>query len=153
MLLKPMQYYPWYMISLLLIPLGFLNCKSVPFQPEQYKGDYLIIGDGGGYSGWENRYYITTRGAVYLHSGRDTTYLKQSNIDKRIVNQALENVRALDLVNYEYSNPGNVYKFLAMSIDGIHNRIVWGGNQDQINPAITNLYQLLNSSLQKKDNQ
>lgn len=60
----------------------------------------------------------------------------------------MQSIGQLDLIDYQYENPGNVYKFLAFRIDGKNNRVVWGGNQDEVNPAITSIYRILNQSLQ-----
>lgn len=124
------------------------SCKTITFHPDQYAQDYLMIGDGGGYTGLETSFYFTKNGDVFRHSGRDTIYEKLPSIDRHIVSQAIQSIQQLDLMQYQYENPGNVYKFLAFKIEGKDNRVVWGGNQDEVNPAITSIYRLLNQSLQ-----
>ena len=124
------------------------NCKTVPFQPETYDDDYLVIGDGGGYTGLETSFYITNRGEVFKHSGRDTVYQKMPKINQKVVKQAMGSIDQLGLIDYQFQNPGNVYKFLSMNIDGKSNKVVWGDNQQTVSPAIANIYRILNQSLQ-----
>lgn len=145
-----MQIYRWYPILFIVILISILHCKSIPFHPGKYQNDYLVIGDGGGYTGLETSYYFTSKGHVYRQTGRDTVYVSLPGIDRRTVTQAILNVQQLDLLNYEYNDPGNVYKFLDMAVGGKHNRIVWGGSRNELNPAVTTLYQILNESLQKE---
>lgn len=124
------------------------NCKTVPFQPESYRDDYLVIGNGGGYTGIETSFYITTNGDVFRHSGRDTIFQKMPRINQKIVKQAIGSIDQLNLIDYQFQNPGNVYKFLSMNIEGKSNKVVWGDNQQEVSPAIANIYRLLNQSLQ-----
>jgi len=120
----------------------------MPFQPESYTQNYLVIGDGGGYTGLETSHFFTVGGDVFKHYGRDTTYQKILKIKQQIVKQAIGSIEQLDLMDYEFQNPGNVYKFLSMNINGRSNKVVWGSSEEKVNPAIANIYRLLNESLQ-----
>jgi hypothetical protein len=132
-----------------ILPL-FFGCRSVPFDPETHHGDLVVIGDGGGITGIETRYFFTESGMVYRQTGFDTTFVKLPPVKPAIVQQVIESAEKLDLINYHYQQPGNVYKFLQLKIAGKENRIVWRSDSDGVSPACTGLYHLLNESLKAK---
>ncbi|MCB0688108.1 MAG: hypothetical protein KDC53_16335 [Saprospiraceae bacterium] len=124
-----------------------LGCKTVPFAPGNYTKDYLIVGDGGGFTGLETKYFITIEGDVYKQMGQDTVLSKMESIDPKIVRQAMHSLEDLNMLAYDYQHPDNVYKFLTMHLDDRENKVVWGGSDDTVNPVITNIYQQLIKSL------
>ncbi|MBK8506878.1 MAG: hypothetical protein IPL46_34705 [Saprospiraceae bacterium] len=131
----------------------FVNaCKSIAFNPATYADNLLTIGEGGGFTGKETRYFFTKRGQVFMQAGRDTSLIEMPSVDRKIVSQAISTIQQLDLVNYSYQNPGNVYKFLHVKLDGKENRIVWGSANDGVKPACPDLYHLLHQSLKNTRN-
>jgi hypothetical protein len=131
----------------------FVNaCKSIPFNPATYPENILTIGEGGGFTGIETSYFITQKGQVFQQMGRDTLLVEMPSVDPKIVRQAISTIHQLDLVNYKYQNPGNVYKFLYIKLDGEENRIVWGNANDGVKPVCPDIYHLLHQSLTNTHN-
>ncbi len=132
-----------------MLPLLF-GCRAVPFDPRTHRGDWVAIGEGGGITGIETHYFFTESGMVYRQTGFDTTYIKLPSVRPAIVQQVIESIEKLDLINYQFQQPGNVYKFLQCKIAGKENRIVWRSDNDGVSSACTRLYHLLNQSLKAK---
>jgi hypothetical protein len=133
-----------------IIIIGFLltmSCKSVPFSPASYGEDLITIGEGGGIAGIESRYYFITNGQVYHQMGRDTVFDKLPAIDPRIVTQVIETAQQVGLADYTYQNPGNVYKFLTVNIDGKENKIIWSTPKDGVKSACPSIFNLLKQSI------
>lgn len=135
-----------YKFTLLAIVL-FVGCKSAPFNPTDHGDNLIVIGEGGGIAGIETRYYFTTTGQVYQQMGRDTAFVKLPGIDRRIVTQVIKTGQQLGLADYVYENPGNVYKFLTVIVDGKENKIVWSTPKDGVKSACPTIFNLLKQSI------
>ena len=131
----------------LIIPVLFC-CKSMPFNPKSVQQDFVAIGEGGGITGIETRYFFTISGEVFVQIGLDTVSQKLPSIDRKLVSQTISTIEKLDLINYRYQKPGNVYKFLEIKLNGQENRIVWGSVNDDVSPVSVSLYQILKQSLE-----
>lgn len=131
----------------LIIPMLFC-CKSIPFNPESAQQNFVAIGNGGGITGIETRYFFTVSGEVFVQIGFDTVFQKLPSIDRKLVSQTISTIEKLDLINYRYQKPGNVYKFLEIKLNGQENRIVWGSLDDEVSPVSVSLYQILKQSLE-----
>jgi hypothetical protein len=126
-------------------------CRSIVFHPATYTENLLSSGEGGGFTGIETRYFFTKTGQVFQQTGQDTALNKMPSVSRKIVSQAISTIYQLDLVSYSYQNPGNVYKFLEIKLDGKVNRIVWGAANDGVKPVCPELYHLLNQTLKNAD--
>ena len=122
-------------------------CKSIVFNPATYNEDLIVIGEGGGFTGIETRYFFLQTGQVFQQRGQDTLLIEMPSIDRKIFRQAISTILQLGLVDYVYQNPGNVYKFLQVKLEGKENRIVWGNAGDKVKTACPELYHLLLQSL------
>lgn len=131
----------------LVIPV-LLSCKSIPFNPESAQQNFVAIGEGGGITGIETRYFFTISGEVFAQIGLDTVSQQLPSIDRKLVAQTISTIEKLDLINYRYQKPGNVYKFLEIKLNGQENRIVWGSMEDEVSPVSISLYQILKQSLE-----
>ena len=131
----------------LILPLLFC-CKSIPFNPESDHQNFVAIGEGGGITGIETRYFFTVSGEVFVQTGLNTVFQKLRSIDRRLLSQTINTIEKLDLINYHFQKPGNVYKFLEIKLNGEENRIVWGSMNDEVSPVSANLYQILKQSLE-----
>ncbi len=142
------KYSPHLRRSFFLIILVLFCCKSIPFNPESAQQNFVAIGNGGGITGIETRYFFTVSGEVFVQNGFDTVSQRLPSIDRKLVSQAINTIEKLDLINYRYQKPGNVYKFLEIKLNGQENRIVWGSISDEVSPVSVSLYQILKQSLE-----
>lgn len=126
-----------------------IACKSIPFSPENYRDNYIVMGEGGGFAGVETHHFITLKGDVFRRVAQDTLLQKLPAVSQRLVDQVMNTVEQLDLINYEYNRPGNTYKFLHFYVDGKDQKVVWSGNDQEVNPACQNLFTLLKRSIKE----
>ncbi len=131
--------------TLCIIALSILiHCKSIPFQPSNHSGDFIAIGEGGGFAGLEERYYVTDDGHVYQKGLQDSSFVLIKRLPLAIIDQTFENCRTFSLIDYTYNNPGNTYFFLSLHFDQSENTIVWSRNDEEVLPLCKNIYQSLN---------
>lgn len=114
----------WSLFSCLL---GLTFCKAVPFAPNQYEGDMLRFGKGGGITGSVTEFVLSDKGALYRGEGMmDRTFTKVKSLPRGIFSQMVTNYQVLGLGELEINQPGDLYFFLEYQHEGKTQRLVWG---------------------------
>ncbi len=111
---------------LVLSVLHMCSCKSSKpvFNPDDTKKDFLIFGNGGGFTGQVTKYYLTKDGDVYQQSG-DTTELRGTVI-KSVSAQIFTNFNSLGLNQLSINEPGNRYFFVELKEGNSKVSLTWG---------------------------
>jgi hypothetical protein len=106
-----------------------ISCKPIPFIPGDSKLNYIKFGNGGGFTGMVNTYFLTETGDLYADGGEGLQ--KSGTVDKQIANQMLALHKILHVKEKPYDVPGNRYFFIEYKIDGEIQKIQWGGDDNQ----------------------
>ena len=133
-------------ISFLLIAL-FCACSITQFNPATYEKNYLFIGHGGGITGLETNYYFLENGSLFKQEGTNAPLLSLGKIDKHIYNRIIENCDRLALTEYKYMEPRNTYRHLTIHVQEKSNRIVWSVGDQEIQDAVTTIYDILKDAI------
>jgi len=124
-----------------------LACKTIPFSPESSDQNLITIAEGGGFAGIETKFFFTESGDVYQQVGRDTSLIPMKRVKRQVIEQVFSTVEQMELMSYKFDAPGNAYKYLRVSKDGIENKIVWGSPDDEVKPVCKSIFTLLKQSM------
>ncbi|GAB4032870.1 FAD-binding oxidoreductase [Spirosoma jeollabukense] len=102
--------------------------KTVPVStPATYQGRQILVGNGGGFTGFTTTYYLLENGKLFGRRSRDTTFTlirrQTSTTTKRMFSQ-IEN--ACKIKKTKFSNPGNTYKFVRWRKGKLEYTVTWG---------------------------
>lgn len=130
-------------ILLILFLLGgvtlWQSCKTTKYQLNDYDGPKLVFGNGGGFTGAFQEYWVLPNGQLFLSkNGGDVVELPK--IKKREAKNLFKSAEKLDLLNLSYDKPGNMYFSVQYLKDGKHSKAVWGKEEHLKNPILDELY-------------
>ena len=133
----------YFLILLLLISIGCLiQCKSNK-TPSPEKASPMIIkfGSGGGFSGGVISYNLSDSGKLW----EDESSKKVLKVDKNRCKQIFQNYQTLGFSQLQLNEPGNLYHFITMLVEGeAEHKITWGNHQAEIAPELELFYNNLN---------
>jgi hypothetical protein len=120
--------------------------KKIVFDPQNTRKDYLVFGNGGGFTGQVTKYYLTKDGNIYAQNGEKTELTGQ--ISKAVCTQVFSNFTTLGLEKSSLNEPGNRYYFLELKSSKISHSLKWGKSPLK-DPNIENYYKILMSLVNK----
>ena len=135
-----------HLLSLLLIyTLLATGCLSQKL-PEQYLGQKIYFGSGGGFSGNVTTFCLLANGKLFK---KESIYEKPFELIKRIdfqeTEQLFTNLEILNLKKIQYNKPGNLYKYIKFSEEEIG--LVWSDQNNDIPQGAQLFYKILNSKI------
>lgn len=95
--------------------------------PASYKGRQLMVGSGGGFTGFSTTYCLLDNGQLFGRLGRDTTYQflgKQSTAGTKRAFATVETRCRIKKVRFD--SPGNTYKFVRWKKGKQQYNVTWG---------------------------
>lgn len=116
----------FYLLIIFLV--GVFSCKSIPFSPDDPNVDFIRFGNGGGFTGSVNVYYITRNGYLYKDEGNFPQ--KIGKVDEKIATQMFALPDILQMEKNPYDLPGNRYFFIECQLKEIKQKITWGGDSN-----------------------
>ncbi|MCB0656131.1 MAG: hypothetical protein KDC57_08355 [Saprospiraceae bacterium] len=117
----------WSLFSFLL---GLSFCRSIPFVPNQYEGDVIRFGKGGGITGSVTEFILTDKNELYRGEGMmDRQFSRVKSLPKATFQRFTQNFQVLNLGAMEVDRPGDLYFFVESHLDGTTHRITWGDNR------------------------
>jgi len=102
----------WMKIIPIVITICALSCQSQPVQPDSYKNDMILFGDGGGFAGLVTTYALYQNGQVMVKQHQDSSFNILGKINSNTAKQVLSNYTSQGISDIKLNNPGNVYYFL-----------------------------------------
>lgn len=128
----------------------FTNCKASRDFPNEYKGERLHFGQGGGFTGKVNSFVLLDDGRLF--EKQDTAMTYRDKWDAQFTRQVFSNYRTLQLDNVDHNQPGNLYYFIVFYNDSSKepHRIVWGREGHKPDQKVINFYQILFQSTEDK---
>jgi hypothetical protein len=137
---------------LLLLFTGCSSNKDVSKQLDALLKYNIVIGQGGGFAGTHNGYYIDTLGIVKSFSGISFSKSKMENLGQLLPAQIDDiNSSFQSVMNSKYSQVGNVTSYLVISKDNNEYRFSWEGTfpDKNVPPEIVSFYQKVNDIINK----
>jgi hypothetical protein len=95
--------------------------------PTTYVGRQIMVGSGGGVTGFSTTYYLLDNGKLFGKRSRDMgfTFLGQQTAanTKRVFSVAEDKCK---IKTAKFDNPGNVYTFIRWKKGKQENKVAWG---------------------------
>ena len=127
----------------------FLCCsssKEFPF-PEDYKGEQIHFGQGGGFTGEVTYFTLLDNGQLFSFNTKDSTFTYLDKWPKEFTTQMMTAYHTLQLDSLNYYEPGDIYYFIFhKKKDSALHRITWGNNSFVPDPKVVNYFNLLYKS-------
>lgn len=118
----------------------FTMCKTPMFNPAAYAGSYILVGEGGGFTGREKGTCINDKGLVYGFEGLgEWSFTFQKKVAADQFKQLQSNFTVLKLNELDLQEPGNMYKFIEWSDGQQKKRLTWN-DQMALNTKATKLF-------------
>ncbi len=123
--------------------LPFLSCKSNEHKADNMPASQIIFGNGGGFAGVVNSYYLLENGQIFFQKGVSHELTAQKNVKKKVAQTAFTACDALHLDTIKLNEPGNTYSFIERkTADGKSYRITWANDQ-KVSTEIRDMYTML----------
>ena len=104
--------------------------------------DYIIFGNGGGFTGAYNATAIDYEGRIYRQDNTDWNYA--GRVSSNAVSQSFKNIKQLANKQKAINQPGNRYYILESNINGERNKWVWGAESEH-DESLQLMYSILNA--------
>jgi len=102
---------------------------------------YIIVGEGGGFTGAYSQYKIHENGLIELFDFKTKSYNKVSKVDESTVAPFFKKIEELDLGEMEVSAPGNMSQYIEINYKEIKDhRLTWAMKANAVKPAIQSLF-------------
>lgn len=111
--------------------------------PDEWKGNYIQFGKGGGFTGIANVYVLLENGQLFEQKGLSNTFNKLESVDKKSTIAIFKQAATLNLPSKEINAPGNIYKQLSLLIKGKKTNIVWSDGNTEVSQDVNTLHQKL----------
>lgn len=112
-----------------------------PVTPATYAGRQVMVGSGGGVTGYSTTYYLLENGQLFGKRGRDSTFTalgKQTAANTKRVFTAVENTCKIKTTKFD--NPGNTYKFVRWRKGKQAHIVTWGEPGTTVPPSYPKFY-------------
>jgi len=129
---------------LLVLTFVFVGCSSQE-KLTKYKDVEISFGNGGGYTGQEITYSLSSDGTLKMTDRLKNETVEITKLKANKTLELFEKLSELNIAGLEFNKPGNMYSFIQETKDGKSQKIVWGDGQEIPPKAILDYYQLLNS--------
>ena len=131
-------------LALIIFGLILFSCNSSKkaVLHENEIESYFIIGTGGGFTGEYTQYKIFESGLIEIYAFENKTYHQYKIVNKKQVSDFFNEIDKLDLIDIEYSIPGNISDYIdVLSNDQTINHIVWANGTNDFNPEIIKFHE------------
>ena len=109
--------------------------------PATYAGRQIMVGNGGGVTGFSTTYYLFENGKLFGRRNRDTTFtfIRQQTLTntKRIFSVAEKTCK---IRTTRFDHPGNMYKFVQWRKGKLANKVTWGASDKKVSANYTKFY-------------
>jgi len=135
---------PTYFIFLIIILLSCsqkMNKKNL--LPENYTGEQLIFGSGGGFTNLVHEYRLLENRRFFHKKSTDSTFSELQKQDSKVTKQLFEKSRVLFNEVKDLNEPGNLYYFIRFQKEGKTQKIIWGSSKGNVPEKAKDLYKEL----------
>lgn len=121
----------------------FWFCKTPEDQKKNDVPRALHWGSGGGFTGVETMKVLTHDGQLSSRASMKDTLQKADRLRKRKVKKLFALAQSLQLMNLDFTHPGNTYKFIEMQEGDQVRRISWGDPKHSLPAGVQELFDQL----------
>ena len=116
--------------------------KTVPGStPDTYQGRQIMVGNGGGFTGFRTTYYLLENGKLFGRRSRDTTFTlirqQTTTTTKRMLNRVETTCK---IKKTKFNNPGNRYKFVGWRKGKLEYAVTWGAAEETVPASYPKFY-------------
>ncbi len=115
------------------------SCKSPVTNFQDYNGNLLTIGSGGGFTGIYNEYSLLKSGEVYKwnSAGKERTYV--GKFEKKLAEQFFYNYKTLNFEQKRINSPGNMNYYIKFDNRTNEYKLLWS-DKSKIDPNVLAFY-------------
>lgn len=102
---------------------------------------YIIVGEGGGFTGAYTQYKIHESGLIEQFDFKEKSYSEIAKLNESVVRPFFTKVEELNLGEMEISSPGNMSQYFEINYKEIKDHhLTWAMRSDAVKPAIQALF-------------
>lgn len=112
-----------------------------PILPITYKGRQIMVGSGGGFTGFTTTYYLLDNGKLFGRRSRDTTFTfirKQTTAQTKRMFSTVEGTCKIKKTAFDH--PGNLYKFVQWRKGNQSYKVTWGASGKKVAATYPKFY-------------
>ncbi len=125
------------------------SCRTTKYNIEEYKGDRLVFGSGGGFTGMVKEYSVLPNGQLFKEYGG--SLIEEEKLKRRKIKKLFKKAEKMGLLEMKYNKPGNMYYFIKYKKGEDMVELVWGREQQLLNPSLDSLFSEFMQLLPKPD--
>lgn len=129
-------------LLLLLVLMGLSSACQTSKPLDSYKGEKVIFGSGGGFTGLVTTYTLLADGRLFKQNSMGDTALTEVLRMPKATAKALMKEKA-SLPTSHFQQPGNMYSFLEWTQENETHRVTWGAPQGTPPAEVVALYRSL----------
>ncbi|MEM9936394.1 MAG: hypothetical protein AAF824_22400 [Bacteroidota bacterium] len=126
------------------------TCQKAPYDPKDYKKPAIHFGSGGGFSGIETTFVLVKQGYLFKKVGNDSTYQLIRKVPAKTCREAFKQMKNLPPSLLKTQQPGNLYQFIEVKVEGETHRMIWGDEEKPVDSELKTLYKELMSLYQQE---
>ena len=101
---------------------------SKTITPDTYTGRQLVVGSGGGFTGFSTAFYLLDNGQLFGRRSPDTTFTFIGQQTAANTKRAFRTAECrCRIKKTEFNNPGNTYRFVRWRRGNEIHKVTWGG--------------------------
>lgn len=109
--------------------------------PTTYTGRQIVVGSGGGFTGFSSTYYLLDNGKLFGRRSRDTvfTFIRQQTTARtRQMFRTVEGTCKIRTTTFDH--PGNLYKFVQWRKGKLSHKVTWGASGKKVAATYPKFY-------------
>lgn len=107
----------------------FTACNKKTTLLSEYKGEKIIFGNGGGFSGAVSSILLLENGEIYRMGSSEKDYVLIGSLKKNITKNVFMTYETMGIQKMKLNEPGNRYFFITKVSDEKEYKIQWGKNK------------------------
>lgn len=123
-----------------LIMSSMSSCQPSKFTPATYSKRMIMVGSGGGFTGFVTTYTFLDNGQLFMQTSTDKDPKEMTRQKKKQAKEMFRMMDAMDIQNSEFQHPGNMYTFVQLQEGKEAFRIIWGDDGYQAPEPAQALY-------------
>ena len=140
-----------HLAGFLMLMAMLVTCSPSTEYPKKERTDEIHFGQGGGFSGAVTHYILLEDGRLFQQGWKDTTKTYVDTWPGLFTRQMFLNYKSLKIDALNYNEPGDLYYFVEYHAKKKEpHRVTWGRTGLQVDPNLTNYYNLLYRSVKPK---
>lgn len=114
------------MNRLLIFITGISLCSCATVSHPLRADKWLMLGEGGGFTGYYEYYFLIPNGQVFQQAGRDTAYYPMNHIPRKEARRCFRQISAMERAADEFENVSdNITKTMAWHLKDTTRQIYW----------------------------